>query len=213
MIEYHNRFLSNDPEFPDAVAMQWPAKLQDLFGAEKPYFIFGDSKKPVDVWRATIMPVNYNPTAAPNPDGYKLDVKVDEFNGNGFDAITAKDTEPTVQVIDSIYKQGKVRILLKRSLTTDNLDTDVQIPSEKFIPVSFFQWSGWNKEKDETNAISTWYYTILKPDLPESLYYMPPIMAVVFICLQGWLVWMTKRTRKMFAAGKSRRDFILEDDS
>ena len=57
-------------------------------------------------------------------------------------------------------------------------------------------------------AISTWYYTILEPPLPDSLYYMPPIMAVVFVCFQGWLVWMTKRTRKMFDEGKSRRDFI-----
>ena len=213
LIEYHNRFMSSDPEYPDMVAMQWPAKLQDLFGAEKPYFILGDSKKPVDVWQASFMVKDYNSTAAPKPDGYQLDIKMNEFNGNGFDAITWKDTEPTVQIVDSIYHQGRVKILLKRSLTNDNLETDVQIPAEKFIPVSFMEWSGWNKEQDEFMAISTWYYTILKPDLPQSLYYMPPIMAFVFVCLQGWLVWMTKRTRKMFAAGKSRRDFILEEDA
>ena len=169
LVEYHNRFLSTDAEYPDAVAMQWPAKLQDLFGAEKPYFIMGDSKKPVDIWRASVMPKAYNPTAAPNPDGYQLDVTVDEINGSGFDALTPKETEPTVQVVDSIYKQGKVSILMKRSLTNENLDTDVQIPTETFIPVSFMQWAGWSKEKDEKMAISTWYYTLLKPDLPTIL--------------------------------------------
>ncbi len=205
LVEYHLRFLSSDPEFPDAVAIQWPAKLQDLFGAEKPYFIMGDSKKPVDVWRASFMPKDYSSTAAPKAEGYQLDVTVDEFNGRGFDALEPKETEATVKVVDSIFHQGRVKILFHRALTTDG-EMDVQIPPEQFIPISFFQWAGDDKEKDEHMAISTWYYTILEPPLPESLYYMPPIMAVVFVGLQGWLVWMTKRTRKMYADGKVKRD-------
>jgi len=205
LVEYHSRFLSSDPEFPDAVAIQWPAKLQDLFGAEKPYFIMGDSKKPVDIWKASFMAKDYNSTNAPNEAGYQLDVTVEESNGVGFDAVTVKESEPTVKVVDSIFHQGRVKILFHRSLTTDG-DMDVQIPAEQFIPISFFQWSGDDKEKDEHMAISTWYYTILEPPLPDSLYYMPPIMAVVFVGLQGWLVWMTKRTRKMYADGKVKRD-------
>jgi len=205
LVEYHLRFLSSDPEFPDAVAIQWPAKLQDLFGAEKPYFIMGDSKKPVDVWRASFMAKDYSSTAAPKEEGYQLDVTVDEFNGRGFDALEPKETEATVKVVDSIFHQGRVKILFHRALTTDG-EMDVQIPPEQFVPVSFFQWAGDDKEKDEHMAISTWYYTILEPPLPESLYYMPPIMAVVFVGLQGWLVWMTKRTRKMYADGKVKRD-------
>ena len=205
LVEYHLRFLSSDPEFPDAVAIQWPAKLQDLFGAEKPYFIMGDSKKPVDVWRASFMPKDYSSTNAPKEEGYQLDVTVDEFNGRGFDALEPKETEATVKVVDSIYHQGRVKILFHRALTTDG-EMDVQIPPEQFVPVSFFQWAGDDKGKDEHMAISTWYYTILEPPLPDSLYYMPPIMAVVFVGLQGWLVWMTKRTRKMYADGKVKRD-------
>ena len=84
----------------------------------------------------------------------------------------------------------------------------MQIPTEQFIPVSFMQWAGIDKETDEHMAISTWYYTILEPPLPKSLYYMPPILAVVFIGLQGWLVWMTKRTRRMYDEGKVKRDII-----
>ncbi len=205
LVEYHQRFMSQDPEFPDSVAIQWPAKLQDLFGAEKPYFIMGDSKKPVDIWKANFMAQDYNATNAPKPDGYKLKVNVEEFVGLGFDALSAKESESKVQVVDSIYHQGRVKIMFKRDLKTDG-EFDVQIPTEQFIPISFMQWSGRDKEKDETMAISTWYYTILKPALPASLYYMPPIMAVVFVCFQGWLVWMTKRTRKMYDEGKMRRD-------
>ena len=205
LVEYDNRFLSTDPEYPDAVAIQWPGQLQDLFGAEKPYFIYGDSKKPVDVWKASFMAKDYNATNAPNDKGYQLDVSVAEFKGNGFDAIADKESEGKVEVVDSIFHQGRVKVMFKRSLTTEGED-DVQIPQEKFIPVSFMQWAGWDKEHDEHMAISTWYYTILKPALPASLYYMPPIIAAVFICFQGWLVWMTKRTRKMYDAGKVQRD-------
>ena len=207
LVEYHIRFLSSDPEYPDAVAIQWPAKLQDLFGAEKPYFIMGDSKKPVDIWKASFLVQDYNATNAPKPEGYKLKVSVTETVGHGFDALTEKESEPTVTVVDSIFKQGKVSILFKRSLNTEG-EFDVQIPSEQFIPISFLQWAGRDKEKDEHMAISTWYYTYLEPPLPDSMYYMPPIMAAVFIGFQGWLVWMTNRTRKMFAEGKARRDFL-----
>jgi len=205
LVEYHQRFMSDDPEFPDAVAIQWPAKLQDLFGAEKPYFIFGDSKKPVDIWKASFMAKDYSATAAPNEKGYQLDVSVTETVGNGFDAISDKESEGKVEVVDSIYHQGRVKVMFKRSLTTEG-EFDVQIPSEQFIPVAFMQWSGRDKEHDEHMAISTWYYTILKPALPASLYYMPPIIAAIFICFQGWVVWMTKRTRKMYDEGKARRD-------
>ena len=205
LVEYDLRFMSEDPEFPDAVAIQWPAKLQDLFGAEKPYFIFGDSKKPVDVWKASFMAKDYGATNAPNDKGYQLDVSVKETVGNGFDAIAEKDSEGTVEVVDSIFHQGRVKIMFKRSLKTEG-EFDVQIPTEQFIPVSFMQWAGRDKEHDEHMAISTWYYTILKPALPDSLYYMPPIIATIFICFQGWLVWMTKRTRKMYDTGKVQRD-------
>jgi hypothetical protein len=185
--------------------MQWPAKLQDLFGAEKPYFINGDSKKPVDIWKASFLAQDYNATNAPKPEGYKLEVNVEETVGFGFDAIKAKESEAKVQVVDSIFHQGRVKVMFKRDLKTDG-EFDVQIPTEQFIPVSFLQWSGRDKEKDEHMAISTWYYTILKPALPASLYYMPPIMAVIFVAFQGWLVWMTKRTRKMYDEGKVKRD-------
>jgi mono/diheme cytochrome c family protein len=206
LLEYHLRFMSTDSEYPDAVAMQWPAKLQDLFGAEKPYFILGDSKKPVDVWKANLMVQGYNATNAPNDKGYQLQGSVQEIVGHGFDALEAKEGGQ-VEIVDSIFKQGRVKVMLKRSLKTEG-EFDVQIPTETFIPVSFLQWAGRDKEKDEHMAISTWYYTILEPPLPKSLYYMPPIMAVVFIGLQGWLVWMTKRTRRMYDEGKVRRDVI-----
>ena len=89
------------------------------------------------------------------------------------------------------------------ALTTENPDnTDVQIPVKAFIPISFMEWSGWNKEHDEFMAISTWLYTILEPDNPPSMFYMPPIMAVTWFGFQMWLLWMTKRTRKMDAEGK-----------
>jgi mono/diheme cytochrome c family protein len=206
LVEYDNRFLSTDAEYPEAVAIQWPAKLQDLFGAEKPYFIHGDSKKPVDLWKASLMPKeDYSATNAPKEEGYQLDVTVEELNGNGYQTLAAKDSEPTVKVVDAIFHQGRVKIMFQRALTTEG-DMDVQIPAETFIPVAFMQWSGHDKEIDEHMAISTWYYTILEPPLPDSLYYMPPIMAVIFVGLQGWLVWMTKRTRKMYADGKVIQD-------
>jgi hypothetical protein len=205
LVEYHNRFLSTDPEYPDGVAIQWPGQLEDLYGAEKPYFIYGDSKKPVDVWKANFMAKNYNSTNPPNPDGYDLDISVKELVGKGFDAIEEKETPGGVQVVSSKYHQGRVKVMFNRSLTTENPNkTDVQIPTEKYVPISFMEWSGWDKEHDEHMAISTWVYTILEPPLPKSRFYMPFVMGGAFFGFQIWLVWMTKRTRKMYDEGKNK---------
>ncbi|PIR00750.1 MAG: cytochrome C [Nitrospinae bacterium CG11_big_fil_rev_8_21_14_0_20_45_15] len=213
LVEYHLRFLSNDPEWKEMVGIQWPAKLQDLFGAEKPYFIYGDSKKPVHVWRADFLPVNYKPTNAPNPEGYKLDVKVTELNAHGFEDVKVREN-PVVEVVDSIYKQGRVKILFRRALTTENADKlEVQIPAQKFIPISFMQWSGRDHEKDEHMAISTWFYTILKPQIPNSIYVNAVIMGCVFAGFQGWLMWMTRRTRKMYDDGVVLRDRLPDQPS
>jgi hypothetical protein len=35
---------------------------------------------------------------------------------------------------------------------------------------------------------------------------MAGVMGGVFVGLQGWLVWMTKRTRQMYAEGKVKQD-------
>jgi len=206
LVEYDNRFLSTDAEYPEAVAIQWPAKLQDLFGAEKPYFIHGDSKKPVDLWKASLMPKDYSATNAPKEEGYQLDVTVEELNGNGYNALNPKETEPTVKVVDAIFHQGRVKVMFQRALTTEG-DMDVQIPAEEFIPVAFMQWSGWDKEIDEHMAVSTWYYTILEPEVDTGqMLTMSFMMAGIFVGLQGWLVWMTNRTRKMYAEGKVIQD-------
>jgi len=202
LVEFHNRFLSTDPEYPDGIAIQWPGQIEDLFGAEKPYFIYGDSKKPVDIWKANFMAKDYNPTNPPNPAGYDLDINVTELVGHGFDKVEPKETPGGVEIVQSKFHQGRVKVMFKRALHTENPNkTDVQIPVATYIPVSFMQWSGWDKEHDEHMAISTWVYTILEPALPASLTYMPPIMAVAFIGFQFWLVRMTRRTRDMVRDG------------
>lgn len=204
LVEYDLKFLSTDPKFPDAVAIQWPGKLQELYGAEKPYFIFGDSKKPVDIWKASFLAKDYHPTDPPKDEGYQLDITLEELIGTGYAGLIPKDTENSIEVVSSVFRHGSVKIMFRRSLVTeyDEEETDVRLPVAQYIPVAFMEWSGVNREKDEFMAISTWYYTILEPPVPDSIYYLPPIAALFIAGLQVWLVWMTKRTRKMYAEGK-----------
>lgn len=204
LVEYHQRFLSTDPEWPEGVAIQWPGQLEELYGAEKPYFIYGDDEKPVDIWKASFLPKNYKDTNEPNPEGYDLDVSVTELVGQGFEDVKEKETPGGVEVVNAKYHQGRVKIMFKRSMKTENPDkTDVQIPTKQFIPVSFMQWAGRDKEKDEHMAISTWVYTILEPPLPEERVWMPPVMAAVFFGFQLWVVRMTRRTKQMREEGKA----------
>ncbi len=206
LVEYHNRFLSTNPEYPDAVAIQWPGKLDELgSGGEKPYFIYGDSKKPVDIWKAIFMVKDYDSTNPPKPEGYDLDIHVEELTANGFDKVQVKEAPGGVEVVNSKFHQGRVKVMFKRSMTTENASgSDVQIRKTEFIPVSFMEWSGWDKEHDEHMAISTWVYTILQPPLPGERFWVPPLLGVVFFGFQMWLVRMTRRTRQMHEEGKAQ---------
>ena len=58
-------------------------------------------------------------------------MSVKEYVANGFDAVQDKESEGKVEIVDSIFHQGRVKVMFKRSLTTDG-EFDVQIPSEKF---------------------------------------------------------------------------------
>ena len=44
LLEYHNRFLSRDAAFPDAVAVQWPGKLQNSMERKSPTLFTGTPK-------------------------------------------------------------------------------------------------------------------------------------------------------------------------
>lgn len=156
--------------FNDSVGIQFPVKWDVLAAPEKPRFIWGDEKNLVDIWK------------------WDATGQVAEYTGKGVnDPLTPRDAKD-VKVVFSEYKDGGWKVILQRSRTTGDLEKDVQFKTGFFIPTSFYIWDGHNGDKGLKSSISTWYYTILKPPTPSTVYSTPIIVVVVVLGIEWWLV-------------------------
>jgi DMSO reductase family type II enzyme heme b subunit len=147
--------------YDDAFVVQWPIHLSD--GPEKPYFLYGDPNHPVYLWHWS--------TAAEG---------VRESNATGFGTEAPQPKES--QTLDGtvMYDQGQYTMLVRRTLTTDDKDNDLQFVQGRFIPIAFAAWDGSNGETENRRAVSAWYYLYLEPT-PSRARLIYPGIAVVAI--------------------------------
>jgi DMSO reductase family type II enzyme heme b subunit len=145
----------------DAFVVQWPVQLSA--GPEKPYFLYGDTARPVYLWHWTA-----------GAEG------ISESNATGFGTESPQRQESqglqgTVQ-----YNHGQYTMLVRRTLTTGDQDNDLQFEEAKFIPIGFSAWDGSNGETGNKRAISAWYFLYLEPT-PARTRLLYPGIAVVAI--------------------------------
>jgi mono/diheme cytochrome c family protein len=161
--------VRNWPVFNDGIAIQFPAKWQSLSPPVKPRFIFGDSTNSADIWK------------------WESDGSITEYIGTG--ALEPLEARPTknVNVPAAEFKNGQWRVIMKRALTTDNMENDVQFETGKYIPTTFFAWDGHNGDHGLKMSISTWYYTILEPPVPNNVFVYPFIVVAAVIGLEWWV--------------------------
>ncbi|MEO5656792.1 MAG: ethylbenzene dehydrogenase-related protein, partial [Nitrospiria bacterium] len=165
------------PVFNDAVAVQFPSHWETLNAPEKPRFVFGDSKNPVDLWK------------------WDADGSTKLYVGQGFDKLEPRAGD-SVKASYVNFTDGVWRIILTRPLETSDKEHDVQFATGKYIPTSFFVWDGHNGDHGLKNSISTWYYTILLPPVPTKAYIYPVFAAVFVIGLQFWVTSRFKKGSK-----------------
>jgi mono/diheme cytochrome c family protein len=156
------------PVFNDAIAIEFPAKWQDLTAPVKPRFIFGDKKNAVDLWK------------------WESSGDVKEYTGKGWDDLQYRDNDD-LKLVASGFKNGRWRVIMKRALKTDDPENEVQFEPGYYIPTAFFAWDGHNGDASRKMSITTWYYTILEPPVPMKVYLYPPIVALAVIGVQFWL--------------------------
>ncbi len=160
--------------FEDAVALQFPVKIPT--GTERPYFLKGDKDNAVNLWRWSHKRSNAL-----------------ELNANGADTVRPQD-DSGQQVTGKLkYDNGRYQLVFKRTLSTPDKDSDIQFESGKFIPISFFAWDGANKETGKKSALSPWFFLLLEPITPVTVYIYPLIMIFV-TCGAEW--WVIGRIRK-----------------
>jgi cytochrome c oxidase cbb3-type subunit 2 len=154
-------------EFSDAVAIQLPAQLPT--GPRKPYFLFGDSQNPVDIWFMD------------------LATKVaTRYSGAGSKSLSVLEGEDVSGIAS--YDRGEWSVIFKRALRSNG---GVTFAEDQYVPIAFSLWDGAQRERGNKRGLTRWMYLYTMPrETPSALWPMlRAILAVlaVEILLIAWV--------------------------
>ena len=85
-------------------------------------------------------------------------------------------------------------MVIKRPLTTEESDKDIQFVEGAFIPIAFAAWDGSNGEKGSKHTMTTWYWLLLKP--PTGAKPIVAALAVFFLIGAGEWWWARSAAAK-----------------
>jgi len=168
---------NNYTVYNDAFAVQFPVKWQEIPPPEKPRFLWGDQKYPVDIIK------------------WEANGSLRAFAGTGWDQDfeDRDDFTEKLKLLKAEWKDGRWTLLVQRPLKGD-YDEDTYFEMGKYIPTVFFAWDGHNGDVGRKLAVSAFYYTILEPPIPKETYIYPTLIAVGIVILEGWV--LTRRANK-----------------
>lgn len=164
--------IATDP-LPDAVAVQFPFEIPD--GRERPYFLMGDDRDPVYLWR------------------WDSRAGVSEARAAGLGNVEPAPGSGLVGTAG--FERGRWRLALRRPLVPEGAEGEALAFREGApIPVAFYAWDGSSGETGARGAISTWYYLLLEE--PRSpIVFLVPLLAVLLTGGLGLLAARRARTR------------------
>ena len=177
LLTWNDRFENKggDEAPNDRVSVLFPA--HEMEEGKKPYFLMGDRKRPVDAWQ------------------WSAGVGIETFLARGMDDVKPRTSSVTGQ---GVYREGQYRVLLRRSLGSDQDDTVVFTPG-RMIPIAWNVWDGENAEDGKQRAISRWYYLLIEPEIPWTIWLWP---FVVVVLTAGGEVFGLRRLRRHWASQK-----------
>ncbi len=199
LLEWNDNTNRQDKVFRDAIALQFPVKITE--GTEKPYFLMGERGKSVNIW--------YWKSGL-----FKGSLSEGEKSANGekyAKEINAKGPEKTAtQPLDSqgvkgrgVWEQGRWKVVLKRALTTEDKNIDVQFVRDSFIPIALNVWDGSNGDVGLRKAISAWQYLRLETPTSLSLYVYILIAILVGVNIEIWVVPKLRNLRTAYDGDES----------
>ena len=158
--------------YNDAIAIQFPAKWEEITPPEKPRYLHGEEKRHVDIWK------------------WEADGSLKDYTGAGWDQPLEERPDATGQLklVKGEFKEGRWTVIMKRSLQTEDKDQDVQFQVGRYIPTVFFAWDGHNGDAGLKMAVSAFYYSILQQPLSVEAKIYPILMAVGMIIAEGWIL-------------------------
>jgi DMSO reductase family type II enzyme heme b subunit len=158
--------------FADQVALQFPARLAE--GTERPYVLMGDGSNPVYLLR------------------WASDTGVGEANASGIGKV-APQTDAAVQARGkAVFADGQYRLVIKRPRATKD-PNDLELPVGRFLSIAFMAWDGGAGETGSKMAFSSWYYLRLEEPGSTKPYVIPPLVVLVTVALELWVVRRARR--------------------
>ncbi|MDE0206166.1 MAG: hypothetical protein OXP66_09100, partial [Candidatus Tectomicrobia bacterium] len=128
-------------------------------GMEKPYFLMGDASYPTDLWYWRNDPGDAQLVQTQGAGTFQVSDTVGGLEGQG------------------LHDSGQYRVVFRRSLHTEQAETEVQFPVGTFIPFSVTGWDGSNGENGGyLRTITAWYSLYLEPE---------PSKAPIYLLLAG----------------------------
>ncbi|MCI0398751.1 MAG: c-type cytochrome [Chloroflexi bacterium] len=176
-LRWHDRFQDAGAggQPADVLAVQFPAALPE--GGERPYFVFGDSANPVNLWLWSA-----------------LTNSIEERTGHGVDT-DAPQASQDVQGT-AVFDNGEYILVLRRSLNTGDPE-DIHIETGRFVPIAFMAWDGWSGEEGPAGAITSWHLIYLDKPVPLTAYVWVPVAIVATAVVEGWVVWAARRKERI----------------
>lgn len=162
--------------FEDTVAVQFPVTVPT--GPKRPFFLMGDGENPVYLWR----------WSSERSDAIELNAK----GANQSQAQSESGQQVTAKLK---YDDGQYRLVFKRALSTPDRDLDIQFVPGQFIPMSFFAWDGTNNETGVRCSLSSWYFLLLEPTTPATVYLYPFVVILVAGGAEWWFIGRIRKNK------------------
>ncbi len=166
---------------PDRLAVQFPVTIPE--GMDRPYFLMGDPRNPVDLWQ----------WRSDRPGAERGTARgIRDIQPAGPGGLTA----------EAQWEGGRWELYLRRALEPADPSTELRFEVGRAIPIAFFAWDGDHGEDDTRGAISSWYYIHLEEETPPATYVAP---LIAFLLTGGLGLFVVRR------AQRRERESILDD--
>ncbi len=164
-------------EFSDALAVQFPIELRP--GVRMPYFLFGDSQYPVELWYVDLA------------HGERAEI----YQGQGSDALEAgKGVAPEVL---SGYDHGEWTVVFRRDRQPSQ---GIRFDEATYVPVAFSVWDGLAGERGSKRGLTAWHYVYVEPSEKPSVVAPMAKAGLTVLGLELLVVALVRRRKKRQAA-------------
>ncbi len=150
---------------PDRLVVQFPTAIPT--GRERPYFLMGDSRRPVYLWE------------------WDSGAGAAEARATGLGTRSPMDGDGLTAAAE--WEAGAWTVVLRRDLAASDSTTRLSFRTGVAIPVAFFVWDGSNGESGNQMAVSSWYSIYLDEPTPTTVY-VSPVLAMLVTAGLGVLV-------------------------